>query len=167
MTSWIGSYIMRMDCYSLPTLGATLKKFWYYLPLFVVLTGIFSALQAPLWSQKIFMMALLIVGLMLIVQVSNYKRALGRREPWFDYYFPVIFAIMVSIISWVWKSAGEMPLALFCMIGVLVGKLTMLATYYEFRYPHLILYGLFLQMTWEFSFGMRWIPLRPLIHVFV
>lgn len=79
---------MRMDCYSPSILGAILKKFWYFFPLLVVLASIFFTFQAPLWSQKIFMTAFLIAGLMLIVQVTNSKKAMGRREPWFDYFFP-------------------------------------------------------------------------------
>ena len=142
-----------------------MRKLWYFFPLFCVSFGIYGALLPLKISQKGFLLAFLICGLCLIVQSAIIKKEAGRQEKWFDYFFPVLFCVFIWILGLLWEKEGT-ELAIFTLTGVMLGKVCMLATYLSFRWFHMILYGLFAQMIWEFTHVMKWVELSPLIRIF-
>jgi hypothetical protein len=142
------------------------KKIWYYLPLVLVLFGIYGTLQPDKIQQKVFLILMLYSEIALTMQVAKIKKEREQREPWFDYFFSVLMCMTIGLMGLSWGAHPTDSFVLFFICGILIGKTCMLATYLPFRVFHLILHGLFLQITWEFAYGIKWIEISPLIRIF-
>lgn len=117
--------------------------------------------------QKIALGLFMMGGILLIRQVGKITRDLGKMEVWWNYFFLVVFCVMIFILGWMWRlTEGKDPFLFLLLLGFLIGKICMLATYQPFQWFHLLLYGLFIQFCWEIGKAFGWLS-PPLIQMFV
>ena len=143
-----------------------MKRFWYYFPVVAISVAGIGIYLPKYMEQKFLLLAFFTGGFLTIMAEIRAKKLAGRREPIFDYIFPVLFCFMTCIIGYLWRTDTTGFLAFF-MLLILTSKILLLGLNRSFRWYNLLLYAVLFQLLWEFSYAMKWVEYRPFIRAFV